>query len=131
LVFIKNFIIFVEMKKVPNKITEYIKDLNNKESFQVLITAMGFTPREGADILDVYIFDDLQFNPHGVIPGAIHATLNFGDKWISVVGGGEGLYGDGETTFEVFTSEVEDIEGHIGKDRVTEILLELQEDDIG
>jgi len=131
LVFIKNFIIFVEMKKVPNKITEYIKDLNNKESFQVLITAMGFTPREGADILDVYIFDDLQFNPHGVIAGAIHATLNFGDKWISVVGGGEGLYGDGETTFEVFTSEVEDIEGHIGKDRVTEILLELQEDDIG
>jgi len=119
------------MKKVPNKIREYIKDLNNKESFHVLTTAMGFTTREAADILDVYIFDDLQFNPHGVIPRAIQAGLNFGDKWISVVGGGEGLYGDGETTFEVLTSEVEDVEGHIEKERVTEILLELQEDDIG
>jgi len=131
LVFIKNFIIFVEMKKVPNKIREYIKDLNNKESFHILTTAMGFTPREAADILNVYIFDDLQFNPHGVVPGAVQATLNFGDKYISVVGGGEGLYGNGETSFEVLTSEAEDVEGHIGKDRVTEILLELQEDDIG
>ena len=50
-------------------------------------------------------------------------------KYISVVGGGEGLYGNGETSFEVLTSEAEDVEGHIGKDRVTEILLELQEDD--
>jgi len=115
------------MKKVPNKIREYIKDLNNKESFHVLTTAMGFTTREAADILDVYIFEDLQFSPHGVVPGAIQDTLNFGDKWISVEGGAEGLYGNGKTTFEVFTSEVEDIEGHIGKDRVTEILLELQE----
>jgi hypothetical protein len=131
LVFIKNFIIFVEMKKVPNKIREYIKDLNNKESFHILTTAMGFTPTEAGDILNVYIFDDLQFNPHGVVPGAVQATLNFGDKYISVVGGGEGLYGNGETSFEVLTSEAEDVEGHIGKDRVTEILLELQEDDIG
>ena len=102
------------MKKVPNKIREYIKDLNNKESFHILTTAMGFTPTEAGDILNVYIFDDLQFNPHGVVPGAVQATLNFG-----------------ETSFEVLTSEAEDVEGHIGKDRVTEILLELQEDDIG
>ena len=119
------------MKKVPNKITDYIKDLNNKESFYILTNAMGFNQREAADILNVYIFDDLQFNTHGVIPGAIQAGLNFGEKWISVVGGGEGLYGDGELTFEVLTSEAEDVEGHIGKDRVTEILLELQEYDIG
>ena len=119
------------MKKIPHKIKEHIKDLNNKESFHILTTAMGFTPREAADILNVYIFDDLQFNPHGVVPGAVQATLNFGDKYISVVGGGEGLYGNGETSFEVLTSEAEDVEGHIGKDRVTEILLELQEDDIG
>jgi len=118
------------MKKVPTKIREYIKDLNNKESFHVLTTAMGFTQKEAADILDVYIFEDLQFHSHGVVPDAIQATLNFGDKYISVVGGGEGLYGDGKVTFEVLTSEAEDVEGHIGKDRVTEILLELQEDDI-
>jgi len=119
------------MKKVPNKIREYIKDLNNKESFHVLTTAMGFTTREAADILDVYIFEDLEFNPHRVVPNGIQSTLNFGEKYISVVGGGEGLYGDGKVTFEVLTSEAEDVEGHIGKDRVTEILLELQEDDIG
>ena len=119
------------MKKVPNKIREYIKDLNNKESFHILTTAMGFTTREAGDILNVYIFDDLQFNPHGVVPGAVQAThFNFGDKYISVVGGGEGLYGNGETSFEVLTSEADDVEGHIGKERVTEILLELQEDDI-
>ena len=51
------------MKKVPNKIREYIKDLNNKESFHILTSAMGFTRREAADILDVYIFEDLQFDP--------------------------------------------------------------------
>tara|TARA_R110002110_G_scaffold62898_1_gene175206 strand:+ start:215 stop:574 length:360 start_codon:yes stop_codon:yes gene_type:complete len=118
------------MKNIHHKIKEYIKDLDNKESFNILTTAMGFTQRESADILDVYIFDDLEFNTHGVVPGAIQASLNFGEKWISVVGGGEGLYGNGKTSFEVLTSECEDVEGHIGKDRVTEILLELQEDDI-
>jgi hypothetical protein len=115
------------MKKVPNKIIEHIKDLDNKESFHVLTNAMGFTHREAADILNVYIFEDLQFHTHGVVPDAVQSTLNFGDKWISVVGGGEGLYGNGKTSFEVLISEAEDVEGHIGKDRVTEILLELQE----
>ena len=43
------------MKKVPNKIREYIKDLNNKESFHILTTAMGFTPTEAGDILNVYL----------------------------------------------------------------------------
>lgn len=118
------------MKKIPNKITEYIKDLSTKKSFYLLTNAMGFTPIEAAHILDVYIFEDLEFNPHAIVPGAIHSTLNFGDKWISVVGGGEGLYGDGKTTFEVFTSEEEDVEGHVGKERVTEILIELQENGI-
>ena len=48
-----------------------------------------------------------------------------GERYISVVGGGEGLYGNGKTSFEVLTSEAEDVEGHIGKDRVTEILLRI------
>jgi len=131
LVFKSFFLIFVEMKKMPKKITDYVKDLNKKEAFFVLTNAMGFSPTEAGDILNVYIFEDLQFHPHGVVPDGVQATLNFGDKYISVVGGGEGLYGDGKTSFEVLTSEMEDVEGHIGKDRVTEILLELQEDDIG
>ena len=119
------------MKKMPKKITDYVKDLNKKEAFFVLTNAMGFTHREAGDILNVYIFEDIQFHPHGVVPAGVQAILNFGEKYISVVGGGEGLYGDGKTSFEVLTSEMEDVEGHIGKDRVTEILLELQEDDIG
>ena len=117
------------MKKVHHKIREYIKDLDNKESFYLLTKAMGYTHREAADILNIYIFDDLQFHPHGVVPDAIQSSLNFGDKFISVVGGGTGLYGDGKVSFEVMYSGHEDVESWVDKNRVTEILLELQEDD--
>ena len=46
-------------------------------------------------------FDDLVFKPHPIGRGAVQARLDLGnDIEISVVGG-PGLYGDGETTFEV------------------------------
>jgi hypothetical protein len=46
-------------------------------------------------------FDDLVFRPHAMGRGAVQATLDLGnDIEVSVVGG-PGLYGDGETTFEV------------------------------
>jgi hypothetical protein len=35
--------------------------------------------------------------PHGLIK----------NKWYSIVGGGKGLYGDGVTTFEVWTEKME------------------------
>ena len=38
------------MKKVPNKITDYIKDLNNKESFHVLTTCDGIYSKRSWEI---------------------------------------------------------------------------------
>ena len=33
--------------------------------------------REAADILNVYIFEDLQFHPHGVVPDADPSQIEF------------------------------------------------------
>jgi hypothetical protein len=47
-------------------------------------------------------FNDLVFKPHPVGMGGKLAQMVLGNGYtISVVGGREGLYGDGETTFEV------------------------------
>ncbi len=46
-------------------------------------------------------FDDLVFKEHAVGRGAVQATLDLGnDIEVSVVGG-DGMYGNGKTTFEV------------------------------
>lgn len=64
--------------------------------------------------LKIFTFEDLEFKPHGVVPGAVHALLELPNGTsVSVVGGGSGrLYGDGETTFEVWYSEDEDPRSH-------------------
>ncbi len=47
-------------------------------------------------------FNDLVFKPHPVGMGGKLAQMVLGNGYtISVVGGRKGLYGDGETTFEV------------------------------
>jgi hypothetical protein len=47
-------------------------------------------------------FNDLEFGPHPTGLGGKIAQMDLGNGYkISVVGGGRGLYGDGETTFEV------------------------------
>jgi hypothetical protein len=47
-------------------------------------------------------FTDLKFEPHPNKMGGKLAQMELGNGYkISVVGGGKGLYGDGETTFEV------------------------------
>jgi hypothetical protein len=46
-------------------------------------------------------FDDLVFEPHPIGRGAVQARLDLGnDIEVSVVGG-NGLYGNGKTSFEV------------------------------
>ena len=46
-------------------------------------------------------FDDLEFKPHPIGRGAVQARLDLGnDIEVSVVGG-NGLYGNGKTSFEV------------------------------
>ena len=47
-------------------------------------------------------FKDLKFKPHPSGMGGKIAQMELGNGYkISVVGGGKGLYGDGDTSFEV------------------------------
>jgi len=120
------------MKRIPQKILDYIKPLSTIDAFNSLIGDMGFTQTEASQILDVYIFDDIDFQPHGVVPNAVQSSFEFPnpdggeDIWISIVGGGDGLYGDGESTFEVWSSEMEDPIGWLTTDQVTQELLKVQ-----
>ena len=115
------------MKNIPQKILNYIKDLNNVDSYNELTKIMGFTTKAASDILNIKTFDDLIFTPHRVVPKAIQCYKEFNNgKWISVVGGGTGLYGDGKSTFEVLTSDINDPVGHLSKEEVTHEMLKLQ-----
>jgi hypothetical protein len=62
--------------------------------------------------LKIYSFDDLEFQPHTVIPSGKQAKLEFKDgSNVSVIGGSMGCYGNGDTTFEVWYSDEEDPRG--------------------
>jgi len=78
-------------------------------------------------------FDDLEFEPHPNGMGGKLAQMELGNGYkISVVGGGKGLYGDGETTFEVAMfdrtgemitlGENDQVLGWQTKDQVNEII---------
>lgn len=76
-------------------------------------------------------FKDLKFNPHTVVKGAVHARLSFDNgTFISVVGGGNGLYGDGITSFEVLSTvtknSVKGVNGWLSKKQVTRRMRYLQ-----
>lgn len=77
-------------------------------------------------------FKDLEFKPHPNGMGGIQAVMEFnnGHK-ISVVGGREGLYGDGVKTFEIWRSCDSDVKGHLTPEEVTEEMIELQNLPIG
>lgn len=52
----------------------------------------------------IYTFQDLDFKPHPnpYNKGAVQARLRLNENVeVSVVGGGQGLYGDGVETFEI------------------------------
>lgn len=77
-------------------------------------------------------FKDLEFKPHRSGLGGIQAVMEFnnGHK-ISVVGGREGLYGDGIKTFEIWRSCDSDVKGHLTPEEVTEEMIELQNLPVG
>jgi hypothetical protein len=82
-------------------------------------------------------FDDLVFKPHHIGGGAVQAKLDLGnDIEVSVVGG-NGLYGDGKTSFEVAAfyktlrkfvpmPDGEDVSGYNSKEEVTELINYLE-----
>jgi len=74
-------------------------------------------------------FDDLEFKTHPTLGfPSKQATMDFKrGGWISVVGGGPHLHGDGVTTFEVMSSLTdEEVLDYLTKDEVTEHMLGLQ-----
>ena len=85
---------------------------------------MGIKPNEMSKIKT---FDDLEFFPHQVVKGGKHAFMKFpSGEWVSVVGG-PGLYGNGETTFEVLTSQNEEEPAlYQSKEEVSKIMADIQ-----
>jgi hypothetical protein len=82
-------------------------------------------------------FDDLVFKPHSMGRGAVQAKLDLGnDIEVSVVGG-DGLYGNGKTSFEVAAFYItlgkfvpmedgNDVSGWNSKEEVTKIINRLE-----
>ena len=86
-------------------------------------------------------FNDLKFGPHPVGMGEKIAQMELGNGYkISVVGGRNGLYGDGETTFEVaildrlgemiMLSENDQVLGWMTIDEVNEIIQKYDNEPI-
>ena len=78
-------------------------------------------------------FNDLEFTPHKVAPNSVAAYMKFPNgTFISVVGGeqGCGLYGNGQTSFEILSSVSERkwqvVEGWLSKEKVTSRMRYLQ-----
>jgi hypothetical protein len=84
------------------------------------------------DINPIIHFENLEFKPHPAFwhskDGAVQATGNFpiNGKWYSVVGGAQGLYGDGVNTFEVWGDGMDDPMGWLTIDEVGEWLIQMQ-----
>lgn len=75
----------------------------------------------------VKTFEDLVFKAHPNNRGGVQATMDFPNGHsISVVGGSQGLYGDGVKTFEIWTSDNNDVVGWLSPDDVTKHMLITQ-----
>tara|TARA_R100001463_G_scaffold30150_1_gene68619 strand:+ start:497 stop:739 length:243 start_codon:yes stop_codon:yes gene_type:complete len=75
-------------------------------------------------------FKDLKFEPHSVCDG-VQARMNFhNEQWISVVGAEKGLYGNGVTSFEIYSSSTiktkRQVKGWRTKDQITNHMKYLQ-----
>ena len=77
--------------------------------------------------MEIKTFKDLEFKAHPNGMGGIQAVMKFDNGHrISVVGGSDGLYGDGITTFEIWRSCDDDVKGYLTMDEVTQYMGELQ-----
>jgi hypothetical protein len=115
-----------------SKIIEYIRNKNSVDAYTDLTKYMGFTENEASSILEVKTFKSLNFNPHRVVPKAVSAVvyLPLIDKgnggWFSVVGGESGLYGDGYSSFEVLSEDINEPKKYLSKEQVTYEMLKRQ-----
>ena len=118
-------------KKYIEKMVNHLSGESIKVKYNILKNDGAHTDEEIKEICpEIKIFSDLKFTPHSVVPKAVMSSLDFDNNhFVSVVGGGEGLYGDGVTTFEVgFPDEADGIavEGYLSPEEVTELMLHIQ-----
>lgn len=75
-----------------------------------------------------FIFEDLRFKPRANHWKGVQAIMEFDNGHrISVVGGSDGVYGDGINTWEIWRSCDSDVKGWLTKEEVSEQMISLQE----
>lgn len=119
------------------KLYKYLDGKLVSEMYDDLIS-FGITHEKTLTIIEEVIgekiirFKDLKFELHPMSfrydkqkPIRSHGLIK--NKWYSIVGGGKGLYGDGVTTFEVWTEKMEseglDPFGYSTPEEVEKLLL--------
>jgi len=76
-------------------------------------------------------FKDLEFKSHAVVSGGVHAAITFDNGMFISVVGGSGLYGNGDTSFEVMSTVTErsrfgGVRGWLTKKQVSDHMRYLQ-----
>jgi hypothetical protein len=56
---------------------------------------------------------DFERTTHKMVPGATQWLWKNDDITISIVGGGQGLYGDGVVSFEMYDFREDDVQGYL------------------
>ena len=98
------------LNKIRDKIYDiFLKaDMDTYERYETVINRMIFTPDQVADIFNFMLFDELEFQTHPYDPDGVWCNVQFdNDNYISIVGGAEGFYGNGTTTFEIMSTFTE------------------------
>jgi len=118
-------------KNYVEKMRNHLSGESIRIKYNVLKNDAGHTDEEIKEICpEIKIFSDLEFKPHGVVPEGVMSSLTFDNgQFVSVVGGGEGLYGDGKSSFEVGFPDGSggiDVEGWLSPEQVTELMVDIQ-----
>ena len=113
------------------KMRNHLNGESIRIKYNVLKNDAGHTDEEIKEICpEIKTFSDLEFKPHGVVPEGVMSSLTFDNgQFVSVVGGGEGLYGDGKSSFEVGFPDGSggiDVEGWLSPKEVTELMVDIQ-----
>lgn len=117
-------------KTYIEKMINHLSGESIKVKYNLLKNEAGHTDEEIQLIYpEIKMFSDLIFNPHSVVPSAVESKFDFNNgHFISVIGGGTGLYGDGETTFEVgyVVDGKFEVASYLPIDEITEIMVDIQ-----
>ena len=122
------------MEKLTQKLLDYLSGKPNYEKFSILHNEMGYDFNFIKELYpnDLKTFSDLKFGKHGNewMVGAVQSVLTFDNKhYVSVIGGGQGLYGDGVKTFEVgfpLSDDSIEVEGWLSPEEVTRLMIKIQ-----